>query len=280
MKIVVCIKQVPDTMEVKIDAQTKNLVRDGVPGIINPSDENGLEEALKIRDRVGGTVTAVCMGPAQAKKELHYALEMGADRAILVSDRKVAGSDTLATGYVLAQTIRSIGFDLIFCGAEAIDGCTGQVGPSIAENLGIPQFTYVREVGLEGNAVRVVRDAGGYYETYQTVLPALVCLMKGTNIPRNPKQTEEEAEVWNAEALDPERIGSDGSPTRVVEISVSENRAKSYVEIDSTLSCEERMDMIMNGGLKKKKVNLLRGSAEKLSCDILEAPSVKKYLQK
>ncbi len=146
MKIVVCIKQVPDTVEVKIDPKTGTLIRDGVPSIINPDDKTGIEAALQLRDRVGGTVTVVSMGPPQADVALREALAMGCDDAILLSAREFGGSDTYATSGIIAAALKKLGFDIIITGRQAIDGDTAQVGPQIAEKLGIPQVSYVEEV--------------------------------------------------------------------------------------------------------------------------------------
>lgn len=156
MKIIVCIKQVPNTSEVKINPETKTLIRDGVESIINPDDKNALEAALKIKDEKGAKVVVVSMGPMQAKEALLEALAMGADSAYLISDRKFGGSDTWATATILAAAIEKIGdYDLIICGRQAIDGDTAQVGPEIAEFLNIPQVTYAKELELKDGAVRV-----------------------------------------------------------------------------------------------------------------------------
>ena len=158
MKIIVCIKQVPNTSEVKINPETKTLIRDGVESIINPDDKNALEAALKIKDEKGAKVVVVSMGPMQAKEALLEALAMGADSAYLISDRKFGGSDTWATATILAAAIEKIGdYDLIICGRQAIDGDTAQVGPEIAEFLNIPQVTYAKELELKDGAVRVKR---------------------------------------------------------------------------------------------------------------------------
>ena len=148
MNIVVCMKQVPDTNEVKIDPKTGTLIREGVPSIINPDDKNALEEALSLKDNHGAHVTVISMGPPQAEKALREALAMGADEAVLVSDRAFAGSDTLATSHTLVATIKKIGYDVIFAGRQAIDGDTAQVGPEIAELLDLPQITYVESVDV------------------------------------------------------------------------------------------------------------------------------------
>ena len=147
MKIVVCIKQVPDTFEVKIDPETKRIVREGVESIINPYDNYAIEEAVRIKERFGGTVTAITMGPPQAEKALRDTIAIGADDAILLSDRQFAGSDTLATSYILSCAIRKMGdVDVIVCGRETLDGSTGQVGPEIANHLSIPYVTYVSKI--------------------------------------------------------------------------------------------------------------------------------------
>ena len=153
MKIIVCIKQVPDTTEVKLDPKTGRLIRDGVPSIINPDDKNALEEALRIKDEnPDTTVTVVSMGPPQADVAMREALAMGADEAILISGREFGGSDTWATSYIIATAIKKIpDYDIIFCGRQAIDGDTAQVGPQIAEQLNIPQITYVQKLDIEGD---------------------------------------------------------------------------------------------------------------------------------
>ena len=142
MKIVVCIKQVPDTNEVKLDPVTNTLIRDGVPSIINHDDKSGIEAALQLKEKLGGTVTVVCMGPPQADVALREALAMGCDDAILISGREFGGSDTYATSNIIAAGLKKIGYDLVITGRQAIDGDTAQVGPQIAEKLGVPQVSY------------------------------------------------------------------------------------------------------------------------------------------
>lgn len=280
MNIVVCVKQVPDTSEVRIDPRTNNLVREGVPSILNPYDENGMELALSLRERHGGTVTAVSMGPAQAAGALEQCLHMGADDAVLICDRRVGGSDTLATGYALSELIRSMKYDLIICGLEAIDGCTGQVGPSIAENLGIVQYTYVINLDIDGQTVKVRRDSGKEIEHYEAPLPALVCVLKSINTPRRGGVTGKTVRSVDANelglALD--RIGNAGSPTRVVKIRVSNARAKSYVEIDDSLDYEARIQMIIDGGIAKKKVTLWRGSPDEQAKRLIAEPMLARHL--
>ena len=281
MNIVVCVKQVPDTTEVKIDSRTNNLVREGVPSIVNPYDITAMEEALSLRERYGGVVTAVSMGPPQAIKALEYCLEMGADEALLLSDRAVGGSDTLATGYALSELIRPLKADIILCGNEAIDGCTGQVGPIIAGNLDIPQFTYVAKFEVMDGSVKVYRDSGKRLDCYEAPLPAVLCVLKGINKPRKPAAgTGKTPEMIDAArlGLDVSRVGNDGSPTRVVSIAMSDARAKSFVTIDDSLGWEDRIQMIIDGGIKKKaKIDLWRGTADALAARLLDIPAVKKH---
>lgn len=225
MKIIVCIKQVPDTNEVKLDPKTGRLIRDGVPSIINHDDKNALEEAIKLKDgRDDVTVTVVSMGPPQADVALREALAMGADEAILLSDRAFGGSDTWATSYIIAEAIKIIGdYDIIFCGRQAIDGDTAQVGPQIAEKLGIPQITYVQNFKLEGNKVICERALEDGYQVIETTMPCLLTAIKDLNDPRYPSvggifdAYEKEVKVWgiNEVPIDTTKAGLKGSPTNV-----------------------------------------------------------------
>lgn len=226
MDIIVCLKQVPDTNEVRIDPKTGTLIREGVPSIINPEDKTALEAALRLKDENGGKVTVISMGPKQAEVALAEALAMGADETILISDRAFAGSDTLATSYTLAKAIEKVGrYDLIFCGRQAIDGDTAQVGPEIAEQLGIPQITYVQDVKLEGDKLQVKRELEDGYSSLETTLPALLTVVTSLNVPRYPSIKgvvdafrKKEIKVWNVTDLpvDKDRLGLNGSPTQVV----------------------------------------------------------------
>jgi electron transfer flavoprotein beta subunit len=230
MRIIVCIKQVPDTEElgkVKVDPATNTLKREGVPSIINPFDENAIEEALRLREKKGGKVTTLSMGPPQAEEALRKSLAMGVDRAILLSDRAFAGADTLATSYVLAIAIKKIGeFDLILSGKQAIDGDTAQVGPGIAEWLSISQLTYIRKLEVNDNKVRAERVLEDSFEVVETSLPCLVTVTKDINEPRYPslrgllKAKKEEIPIWDCHNLSVERkrVGADGSPTQVIKI--------------------------------------------------------------
>ncbi|MFA5527436.1 MAG: electron transfer flavoprotein subunit beta/FixA family protein, partial [Peptostreptococcales bacterium] len=178
MKIVVCIKQVPDTNEVKLDPVTNTLIREGVPSIINHDDKSGIEAALQLKEKFGGTVTVVCMGPAQADVALREALAMGCDEAILVSAREFGGSDTFATATIISAALRKIGYDIVITGRQAIDGDTAQVGPQIAENLRIPQVSYVEEIDIEGNSVIVKRQFEDRYHVLEVKMPCLLTALQ------------------------------------------------------------------------------------------------------
>ncbi|MFH1846791.1 MAG: electron transfer flavoprotein subunit beta/FixA family protein [Candidatus Omnitrophota bacterium] len=229
MKILVLIKQVPDTTDVKIDPETNTLKREGVEAVINPFDMYALEEALRVKERFGeGEVIAITMGPPQAMSALKEAISMGCDSGVLLSDRKFAGSDTWATSYTLSRAIKKIGdFKMIFCGKQASDGDTAQVGPGVSMHLNVPQVTYVKKIEkLDKDTAVVERMTEEGYEIIETPLPVLLTVVKEINEPRLPslkgKMRAKKAEipVWTAEDLgcDRDKIGLDGSPTRVVKI--------------------------------------------------------------
>jgi electron transfer flavoprotein beta subunit len=228
---IVCIKQVPDTSEVKIDPERGTLIREGVPSIINPFDTYAIEEAIRLKEKFGGKVTLISMGPPQAKEALKEALAMGCDDAILISDRAFAGSDTWATAYTLSQAIRRIGdYDVILCGKQAIDGDTGQVGPGIARQLQITQLTYVfkiQEIDFAEKTIRVERLLEEGREVVASRLPALITVVKDINQPRYPvfsgirRAARTPIPVWTVadlEMVDHKLLGLDGSPTRVIKI--------------------------------------------------------------
>ena len=223
MNIVVCLKQVPDTTAVKIDPKTGTLIRDGVPSIINPEDKHALEAALTLKDNVGGKVTVVSMGPPQAQNALREALCMGADEAILITDRAFAGADTLATSKTLAGAIRRLEYDVVFAGRQAIDGDTAQVGPEIAEHLNIPQVTYVQGVKVEDDGLLVNRALEDGYELIKVNGPVLLTAIKELNEPRYMNvryifdTANTEIKIWLAADLEvnKEELGLKGSPTKV-----------------------------------------------------------------
>lgn len=228
MNIVVCIKQVPNTTDVKIDPVTNTLVREGVESVINPFDAYAIEEGVRLKERFGGKVTVITMGPPQAETALREAISLGCDEAILVSDRKFAGSDTWATSYTISCAIKTLGeFDVIICGKQASDGDTAQVGPGIATHLDIPQVTYVKKIEeISNDKAKVERMTEGGYDIVETPLPCLFTVVKEINTPRLPslkgmmKSKSAKITKWTAQDIgaEPSNIGLEGSPTRVVKI--------------------------------------------------------------
>lgn len=238
MHFVVCLKQVPDTSEVRIDPVTNTLMREGVPSIINPYDAHGLEEAMRLKDNVGGKVTILSMGPPQAKEALKKAMSFGADRAILLSDRAFGGSDSLATAYILSMALKKIHesepIDLVFAGKEAIDGDTAQTGPGIAQRLGFPQLTYaIRVKELTDTSVTVERKTESGRQIVQAQLPALLTVEKELNdlryasLPNMMRAAAYEPEMWDAKTLpfDAAQMGLKGSPTSVSRIFAPPSRS-------------------------------------------------------
>lgn len=225
MKILVCVKQVPDTNEVKIDPVKGTLIREGVPSILNPDDANALEAALQMKDRAPEIVVdVITMGPPQAGYMLRECLAMGADHAYLLSDRAFGGADTCATSTTIAAGIKKVGdVDLIFAGRQAIDGDTAQVGPQVAQRLGLPEVSYVQHYEVKGNAVEVQRQLEDGYEVLEVQMPCLLTCVKELNTPRYMSvgsivdAYQKEITVWNHEdvELDPRDCGLNASPTQV-----------------------------------------------------------------
>jgi electron transfer flavoprotein beta subunit len=230
MNLICCIKQVPDTADVKIDPETNTLIRSGVESIANPYDVVALEAALALKDRHGGRVTALSMGPPQADEALRQAMALGADEGVLLSDRAFAGADTLATSYTLTKAIRKLErnnpVDLVLCGKQAIDGDTAQVGPGIATRLGYSQFTYVveiKELNERDRYITVKRRVEGGFEIVRGPLPAVLTVElefakpRRASLPRLIHSLRAEIAVWNADVIqgEPEKLGLKGSPTWV-----------------------------------------------------------------
>lgn len=226
MNIIVCLKQVPDTNEVKIDPVRGTLIREGVPSIINPDDRNALEEALRIKDKNKDVkVIVLSMGPPQADVALREAIAMGADEAILLSDRAFAGSDTWATSTALSAGLKKIGdYSIVFCGRQAIDGDTAQVGPQIAEHLDLPQITYVEELKIEADKVITKRALEDGHFVIESSMPVLLTAIKELNEPRYPSikgiyeaHKGDKVKVWSAKDVDADfdNLGLNGSPTQV-----------------------------------------------------------------
>ncbi|SDY04929.1 electron transfer flavoprotein subunit beta/FixA family protein [Thermoactinomyces sp. DSM 45892] len=241
LHIVVCIKQVPDSREIRIDPVTNTLIRQGVPSIVNFYDLHGLEEALRIKDEIGARVTVVTMGPPPAEKSLKECISLGADEAVLVTDRKFAGADTLATSYVLAKTLEKVAdewgsIDMVFCGKQTLDGDTGQVGPGIACRLDLEQLTYVGKVihvDPEKRRVRVERKLEDGIEVVETSFPVLITALKELNkvrrapMPGMIRAARFKPTVWTTNDfpdIEISKIGLKGSPTIVSKTWVPEVR--------------------------------------------------------
>lgn len=261
MRILVCIKQVPDTNEVKLDKKTGTLIRDGVPSIINPDDKNALEEALTIKDNQKDVhVTVITMGPLQADDALREALAMGADDAILLTDRAFGGSDTWSTSLIISEAIKKLGtFDIIFCGRQAIDGDTAQVGPQIAEKLNLPQITYVKKLEIQGDEVVAERALEDGYQVIRTKMPCLLTAIKELNQPRYASipgiveaYDEKEVKIMTYDDLkiDKALIGLEGSPTNVKKTFTPEQKGQGRMLEGSIAGmCSELV-----GELKEKHV--------------------------
>ena len=226
MKIVVCIKQVPDTNEVKLDPVTGTLIRDGVPSIINPDDKAGLEAALEIKEATGAEVTVITMGPPQADAVLREAMAMGADNAYLITDRAFGGADTLATSTTLAAAIKTMEYDMIITGRQAIDGDTAQVGPQISEHLDIPNVSYAEDIKVDGNSVLVKRQFEDRHHVVKVQMPCLITALGEMNKPRymtpggifDAYRTKEVKIITRADlTVADEEIGLKGSPTKVAQ---------------------------------------------------------------
>lgn len=258
MRIVVCIKQVPDSAEVRINPETNTLIRDGVPTIINPYDLHALEAGLQIREQAGGKVTVLTMGPPQAETALRETIAMGADEGVLLTDRAFAGSDTWATAYALSKAIEQIGADVILCGKQAIDGDTAQVGPEIAEFMDIPHISYIRkvdEVTPDRLVLQRLMDDG--YDVVETSLPVLLTVVKELNTPRLPslkgKMAAKKAEIRKMTAADlkveESDLGLKGSPTQVKNIFAPEAR-KDRKMLEGT--AEEQIDTLVKELVESK----------------------------
>lgn len=263
MKIVVCAKQVPDTTEVKLDQKTGTLIRDGVPSIINPDDKAGIEAALQLKEKCpGSTVTVVSMGPPQADVALREALAMGCDEAILVTDRAFGGADTWATSSTIAAALKKLDFDVIITGRQAIDGDTAQVGPQIAEHLGLPQVSYAENIEIDGDYLKVQRQFEDRYHIIKVKTPCVITALAELAQPRYmtvagivDAYDVKEVKVWGLEDLkdtiDEANIGLKGSPTRVKQSFTKQPKAAGTVLKD--LTPDEAVDAIV-AKLKEKYI--------------------------
>lgn len=258
MNIIVCIKQVPDTTEIKIDPVKNTLIRDGVPSIMNPDDKGGLELALRMKDQYGANITVITMGPPQADVILREAYAMGVDRAILLSDRKFAGADTLATSYALAGAIKTMDYDLVIAGRQAIDGDTAQVGPEMAEHLGLPQVSYVIDAQRNGSKLIVRKENEDSVQTLEVEGKCVLTVLASAFQPRYMSVSgimeayNKEVEVWGADKIDvdEEKLGLKGSPTKVFQSFPKAMKAPGEVH---EVTNEEAVELNINK-LKEKHI--------------------------
>lgn len=258
MNVIVCIKQVPDTDKVKINPETGTIIRAGVPSILNPYDHYALENALKIKKETGGKITVISMGPPQAVEVIKLALSLGADRGILLSDRAFAGSDTWATSYALSKGIEKIGtYDLILCGQMAIDGDTAQTGPGIAYHLKIPQVTFCESVVLANGKAEIVKFVDGGTQDIQAELPALITMtIPGDYMGIYPSflavfdAQDKPVETWSAADVgaEPQKLGLDGSPTRVDKIYAPERKVQGEIFSGSANELAEKVLSFLKQG--------------------------------
>lgn len=257
MNIIVCIKQVPETTEVRINPETNTLIREGVKSIINPFDMYAIEESVRLKEKFGGKIIAVTMGPPQAETALREAISLGIDEGILVCDRAFAGSDTWATSYTLAGAIKKIGdFDIIICGKQASDGDTAQVGPGIATHLDIPQVTYVKKIeSFQNGVLKVERMLEEGFEIIETPTPCLLTVVKEINSPRLPSlkgmMKSKSAKIITLTQkelnLNTDSIGLAGSPTQVVKIFTPPQRIGGQMLSGETEEiCAKLVDLIKN----------------------------------
>ncbi|MCD6084431.1 MAG: electron transfer flavoprotein subunit beta/FixA family protein [Desulfurococcales archaeon] len=254
-------KPAPDVEKVRFDVRRGVVDRSSAELEINPFDLHALEAAVRIKESVGGIVTVISMAPSHAEPALRDALARGADRAILLSDRRFAGSDTLATSYTLASAIKKLGeFDLIICGEKSVDGDTGQVGPEVAEFLGIPHVSYVTEIKEVSNGfVTVASDFGVAYYLVRAELPALLSVTKEVNVPRKPKfkdlmkARKAEIEVWSADdlkdVLDLNRLGLEGSATRVVKAYYALEKGREGIKVKGDEGIRKIIDLLSSSGV-------------------------------
>ncbi len=260
MNIIVCLKQVPGTADVKIDPQTNNLIRQGIKNVINPFDTYALEEGVRIRERHGGKVIVISMGPPQAEAMLREAISLGADEAVLLSDAAFAGSDTWATAYTLGTAIKKLGqYFIVICGRQTLDGDTGQVGPELAEMLAVPSITYVSKIEeISDTQMRAQRMIDEGHEIIQSPLPAVITVTKEINKPRLPslrgmtKSKSAVIPVWGLKELggSPEKVGLSGSYTKVVKIFYPQRTRQARIfqgDLEKQVGC--LVDELKSGGL-------------------------------
>jgi electron transfer flavoprotein beta subunit len=261
MNIIVCIKQVPDTTEIRLDPVKGTMIREGVPSIMNPDDKGGLEMALQLKDLYNAHITVLTMGPHQAEAILREAFAMGADKTILLTDKKFAGADTLATSHTIAGALRSLDYDLIITGRQAIDGDTAQVGPQIAEHLDLPQVTYVENLQYDGGRrITVRKSIEDGYQLLEVEMPCVLTVLSSSNEARYMsvkgimEAFEKEIEVWNSDriTISENKLGLNGSPTRVAKSFTKGLKPASQLY---EVTPAEAVDIIINQLKEKHIVN-------------------------
>lgn len=260
MNVVVCLKQVPGTTDVKINPQTNTLIRQGIKNIINPFDTYALEAGVRLKEQHGGKVTVITMGPPQAEEALREAISLGADEAILLSDSAFAGADTWATAYTLSRAIIKLGqCDIVICGRQTVDGDTGQVGPELAEMLKLPFVAYVSQIEeIADGHMRLRRLVEAGHEVVEAALPAVITVVKEINVPRLPslrgiaRSKSASIPTWNARELgvDTEMVGLSGSGTRVIKIFFPQRTSQGErLEGDLKSQVESLIGKLRNAGL-------------------------------
>jgi electron transfer flavoprotein beta subunit len=250
MNIVVCLKQVPGTTEVKINPQTNTLIRQGIKNVINPFDTYALEEGVRLKEKLGGKVSVVSMGPPQAADMLREAISLGADEAFLLSDSAFAGADTWATAFTLAGAVKKLGpFDIVICGRQSTDGDTAQVGPEMSEMLGLPFIAYISQIEeISNSQIRVKRMIDEGHEVILSPLPLVITVTKEINVPRLPslrgimKSKSAKIPTWTNQDLDidPNKVGLAGSYTKVIKIFAPRREKKAEMlqgEIEDQVTC-------------------------------------------
>lgn len=257
-KILVCLKQVPNTNEIKIDPENHTLIRERVDSILNPYDDYALEEALVLKRKYGIKVGILTMGPPQAIEILKYSLERGVDEAFLLTDRRLAGSDTWATALAIVSLIKKINYKNIFCGQESIDSGTGHIGPGIAELLNISQINYAKKIiSLSSNKLKVLSKFDNCDAVLEVKLPVVISFLRKNKKIIQKKNKEVRLDHIKKYSLDDiglneKYAGLDGSFTQVINIDIDE-RFVGYMTVDNNLKADERIKVILNGGIIEKK---------------------------
>jgi electron transfer flavoprotein beta subunit len=263
VKILVCVKQAIDVSQLKVDTATRRLITVDAPKKISDFDKNALEEAIRLKEKFGGEIITVTVGPEDAKTTVREALAMGADKAYVMTDSTLEGSDTLATSYILAEAIKKIGpFDIILCGEASIDSFSAQIGPRLADRLNLPLITYVKKLTLEGDTVTVERNLEDSYETVKAKIPVLLTVTKELNEPRIPslmaimKAAKKEVIVWKAADLNvlKEKVGESGSGTKVVSVLAPKvERKRIVIKGETTAETVEKLAkaLIQEGVIKR-----------------------------